>query len=60
MVKIGIRVYLEHSDYKRLLNTIKSSNYSGRGALSLFLQDISKGDLILVPKNIKEIFKLFS
>jgi len=57
MAKKDFKIYLEESDYQKLIQKAQECGYSGRGALSHFLTYLAQNKIIFLDKNVKAILK---
>jgi hypothetical protein len=58
-MKKEYKIYLEESDYRKLKEKALSL-FTGRGALSHYIEKVSQEDIIFLDSNIKKTLSLFA
>lgn len=59
-MKQSIKIYLEQEDLKKLKEKAEESGFEGKGAVSHYIEKISKEPVIFADKNLKSALKLFA
>ena len=59
-MKQTIKIYLEQEDVKKLKQKALDSGFDGKGAVSHYIEKISREPVVFVDKNLKSALKLFA
>lgn len=57
-MKKELKVYLEDSDYKKLLLKAEAVGFSGRGAISHYISKIARESIAFIPSDVEVVLKL--
>ena len=58
MVKKSITIWLEPKDIQNLKQKSEDSGFSGRGAISHYVEKISQESVCFIPKNVRVVLEL--
>jgi len=56
-MKQTIKIYLEPEDLKKLIKKANESGFSGRGALSYYIEKIAKEPIAFLDENVKALLR---
>ena len=57
MTKQAYKIYLEDSDYRKLIIKAGETGFSGRGSVSHFLKFLANNEVIFLDENCKKMLR---